>query len=356
MVELKNSGVEVIAVCRPGSKIYQFLSTRDLRCVFLPSYRKIDRSSIKLIRSLADECDARVFHVHFHRDIWLASLALRGDHQRKLYLSIYMGVGRKKDIFHRWIYSRVDGLFTSSQELNSRLPDLYPVAKEKIHYLPYGRRVADYAVDPEKRGMIRARHGISNEQIVVGTMVRLDPGKGVIDFAKSMEALNSEDRAHCRYIIVGEPTRKGSHKPGESPYEEHCERYYQEILAYIRKQGLVDKFVFVGFQEDTIGYLSAMDIFVFPSKDELYSLVVLDAMCLRLPIVAARAGGNLHQITDSVSGLFYEVSNSGDLARKIATYLHSPDLRRAHGNAARRFVEKEHSMKEIINRLMLFYA
>jgi glycosyltransferase involved in cell wall biosynthesis len=356
MIELRNNGVDVIAICKPGSRIQQYLSANNINCEPLPSYRKIDFASIKRIKFLIAKHDIKVLHVHFHRDIWSASIALRSDTKRKLYLSIYMGVGRKRDIFHRWVYSRVDGVFTSSRELNSRLHELYPINKEKIHYLPYGITIDNYSVDPVKRTEIRSRHGFSVNDIVVGTMIRIDPGKGVMDFVKSITLLDPKFYKNVKYFIVGEPTRKASSIPGESPFEKHSEAYYREILAFILENNLNDKVVFTGYKEDAIGYLGAMDIFVFPSRDELYSLVVLEAMCLRLPIVAARAGGNISQIEDDKSGLLYNVADSDDLATELTRYIESPELRREHGNEARRFVEKEHSMKEIISRLMLFYG
>jgi glycosyltransferase involved in cell wall biosynthesis len=356
MIELSKVGVNIIAICKPGSKIYEHLSAHNIKCESMPGYDKLNFAAVKRIKSLITEHDAKVLHVHFHRDIWPASMALRSDNKRKLYLSIYMGVGRKKDILHRWIYSRVNGVFTSSRELNSRLPELYPINKERIHYLPYGRTISDYSIDPVNRAEIRSRHGFSEDETVVGTMIRIDPGKGVMDFVKSIALLDPKIRKKVKYLIVGEPTRKASSIPGESPYERNSEVYYREILAFILKNDLNDTIIFTGYKEDAIGYLSAMDIFVFPSRDELYSLVVLEAMCLRLPIVAAKAGGNISQIEDDRSGLLYEVADSGDLARKLTRYIESPELRKEHGEEARRFVEKEHTMKEIINRLLLFYV
>ncbi|MFI5250952.1 MAG: glycosyltransferase family 4 protein [Bacteroidota bacterium] len=356
MIELNKAGVNVIAVTKPNSKIHQFLSARGIQCEFLPGYGKIDIGAVKTVQLLIKRYKVQVVHVHFHSDVWIASIAVRKDRRTKLYLSIYMGVGKKRDIFHRWIYSRVDGIFSSSLDLNSRLHTLYPVNKEKIHYLPYGRIVDDYVIDSTKREEIRTRHRINPDDLVAGTMVRIDTGKGVIDFIKSFMYLSEADRTKLKFLIVGEPTRKATQVTGESPFESHSENYYREMIDYVNRNNLSEKIIFTGYQDDTIGYLSAMDIFVFPSRDELYSLVVLDAMCMHLPVVAARAGGNLKQITDGVNGMLFNVADSSDLAAKLTCYIASPVLRQEHGNAARRFVEKEHSMKQIVNRLMLFYG
>jgi len=281
---------------------------------------------------------------------------MRNDASRKLFLSIYMGVNRKNDPFHRWIYSRVDAIFTSSEELNERLPSLYPVPKEKIHFLPYGRNIAQYSVDRSRRIAIRASLGVREDEILVGTMVRIDPGKGALDFARSILYLDKSIAHRVRYAVIGEPTRKAHPGAHESLYEKNSEEYLAAIQELVRKESLEQRVLLPGFQADLVGTLSALDIFVFPSRDEMYSLVILDAMCMGLPVVAARAGGTMWQIKDGVSGLLYEVGNSADLAAKLGRYLEDPELRQKHGAAAREFVIQRHSMQSTISELLRWYG
>mgnify|MGYP003339619172 CR=1 FL=1 len=266
-----------------------------------------------------------------------------------------MGVNPKNDIFHRWIYSRVDAIFTSSEEMNSRLHTLYPVPKEKIHFLAYGRKLDEYRIEASRRNEIRKTLRVNENEILIGTMVRIDPGKCVMDFARSFLYLDKELRRKVKYIIIGEPTRKSHVKPGESPFEPHCLTYQEEIRSFIDSEGFSENIIVLGYQSKLTDYLGAMDLFVFPSRDELYSLVVLDAMAMGLPVVAARAGGNLRQITDGMNGRHFEVSNSQDIAENLTDYLLHPELRLQHGKAARIFVEQEHDMKKTLRTLMKFY-
>jgi len=355
MKELQHAGCDVLAICKPDSKIHRFLSDAGIETIVLPSYSVVSIRAIRTIRSILRERHVDVVHVHFHKDIWVASLALRGDTERRLFLSIYMGVPKKNDPWHRFIYKRVDAIFTSSQELNRRLPQLYPVPSSKIHFLPYGRYIDRYVSDERKRNDIRRQFGVQQNDILVGTMVRIDPGKGVMDFARSFSYIDPEERKKIKYLIVGEPTRKGKANPHESPFEEHCVSYLRDIEAFIAAEGFERNIFLAGFQSDLTGYLSAMDVFVFPSRDEMYSLVVLDAMGMGLPVVAARAGGNLDQIEEGKSGLFFDVADSRDAAEKIMNYVRDPELRRRHGEQARVFVERRHDINATITTLLDFY-
>ncbi len=355
MLELKNAGGEVYAICSHKSKVESFLIENRIRYTHLPSYSAVSLASVRFIKSLIRQRDIQVLHAHFHKDIWPASLAIWGEKEKKLFLSIYMGVPRKNDILHRFIYHRVNAIFTSSKELGDRLPSLYPVPRSKIHFLPYGRRIENYRRDETRRIEVRSKYKVRPEEILVGTMVRIDPGKGVMDFARSFPYIDGSLREKTKFMIVGEPTRRGRGMPGESPYEPVCEEYLRGLEKFISNEGLSEKILLTGFQDDLVAYLSAFDVFVFPSRDELYSLVVLDAMCMGLPVVAARSGGNIRQITDGVSGLLYEVANSKDLATKLELYLRQPSLRVQHADKARQFVQDAHSMDDAVRSLLGFY-
>jgi hypothetical protein len=355
MIELRRAGRKVIAICAPGSRIESTLKEHGVDCRSFPGKSKLSPASIIYLRRLLADEDVGSVHVHFHRDIWIPSIAMRNDTSRKLFLSIYMGVGKKNDPFHRWIYRRVDAIFTSSEELNDRLPLLYPVPKQKIHFLPYGRDIEKYVTDPSRRRAIRASLGVGHDEILAGTMVRIDPGKGALDFARSILYLDKRVAQRVRYAVIGEPTRKAHPAAGESPYEPHSEEYLAAIEDLVKKESLEHKVLLPGFQADLVGTLSALDIFVFPSRDEMYSLVILDAMCMGLPIVAARAGGTLWQIEDGVNGLLYDVGDSADLAAKLARYIGDADLRAQHGTAAKEFVRRRHSMQNTIRELLWWY-
>jgi glycosyltransferase involved in cell wall biosynthesis len=355
MSELKKAGVNVFAVCKSKSKIEKYLIDHEVPYSCIPSSFLISLSSIRFLRSLIRQQRANVVHVHFHKDIWVASPALILNKKIKLFISIYMGVGAKNDLLHKIIFKRLNGIFTSSPELNSKLHHLYPVPSNKIHLFPYGRILKDYKIDIEKRNAIRKQHNVNPHDILVGTMVRIDPGKGVRDFIESFIHLKKHSQNKVKYIVVGEPTRKGHVKSNASPFESHCQEYHKQIQDFISKNKLEKKIICAGFQKDIIGYLSAMDIFVFPSRDEMYSLVMLDAMAIGLPIVAAGSGGNLLQVNHGINGLLYETANSADMAQKIETYIENPDLMKEHKEEARKFVEDNHDMKKCIEQLINHY-
>src|SRR5690625_6461473 len=63
--------------------------------------------------------------------------------------------------------------------------------------------------------------------------------------------------------------------------------------------------------EELASAFASADAFIFPSVTETLGLVILEGMASGLPVVAARSGPTMEQVTDGVDGLLFD---SGDEA------------------------------------------
>ena len=64
-------------------------------------------------------------------------------------------------------------------------------------------------------------------------------------------------------------------------------------------------------------WMNACDLFVLPSLDEAFGLVLLEALACGKPIVASRAGGILNVVKGSDYGILVEAEDSEALAEAI---------------------------------------
>lgn len=103
---------------------------------------------------------------------------------------------------------------------------------------------------------------------------------------------------------------------------------------------------FAGTATHFAGYLSgrplseayaSADLFVFPSSQETYGLVITEAMAAGTPAVAARVGGVPEIIEDGVNGYSFAAGDGGGLAAGVEKALASPDKLAALSAAAREF-------------------
>src|SRR5579883_2832260 len=78
--------------------------------------------------------------------------------------------------------------------------------------------------------------------------------------------------------VVGDTT--------QSPYPAHAQQL-----------GVSDRVKFLGFRRDVAQLMGGADVFVFPSRYEACSLVLLEAIAAGLPVVAARTTGGTELLT-----------------------------------------------------------
>lgn len=102
-----------------------------------------------------------------------------------------------------------------------------------------------------------------------------------------------------------------------------------------RDLGLDGRVVFLGYRKDIPRLMQAADLFVFPSRYEACSLVLLEAAASGLPVVAGRTTGGTELLTPDCSVLLEDCEDARALASALQGLV--PDARRlrAMGAAAR---------------------
>ena len=89
---------------------------------------------------------------------------------------------------------------------------------------------------------------------------------------------------------------------------------------------------------DPMVELAEWDILLLPAREDPFPLVVLEAMAMGLPIVAARVGGIPEQLGDG-AGLLTAAEDVEEMAAAVVRLARSPELRASLGAAARRRVQ-----------------
>ena len=97
------------------------------------------------------------------------------------------------------------------------------------------------------------------------------------------------------------------------------------------------RIVFAGFQEDVGSWLAAIDLFVFPSREEGLGSSVLDAMLLGIPVIAAKVGGLPELIGDDQRGWLVEGHDPAIWCKKIAEVFSNPSQKKHRSEMALQF-------------------
>ncbi len=179
----------------------------------------------------------------------------------------------------------------------------------------------------------RRELGLGETARVVVTVCRLFPEKGPADLIRAV-ALVRQDEPEVRLVIVGEDmTPDGS--------------YVRELSELASELGLDEHVIFTGRRSDVPRLMAAADLFAMPSFEEPFGLVFLEAMAMKLPVVALDNGGTPEVVEDGRSGLLADPGNIGGLAAHIHRLLRDPHLRQTMGEYGRQQVEDRFTVERM---------
>jgi glycosyltransferase involved in cell wall biosynthesis len=156
---------------------------------------------------------------------------------------------------------------------------------------------------------------IPADATVIGTVARVTALKGIDDALKAFAGLLATF-PNLVYLVVGD----GDALPS-------CKALAADL-------GIADKVIFAGYQSDVSLYLSAMDLFLFPSLKEAMGIALVEAMAVGLPTVATNVGG-IPEVLSSDCGLMVEPRSPEALASATARMLSETGLAQKIGAAAR---------------------
>lgn len=187
----------------------------------------------------------------------------------------------------------IDGVISVSHAFGEYLTSFFP--NTPIHTVHNGLECSegfDYSLTClDKRG----------KYFNIFYMGRLEEVKGLKTLLYSFQQLY-EIHKECRLIIAGSGKIENSLK---------------RLARDLRIEGATS---FLGFidKNDKREYFNKADLFVVPSEYfETFGMVILEAMCFKVPVVASRVGGIPEVIIDGETGVLFESGSKDDLFQKI---------------------------------------
>ncbi len=185
--------------------------------------------------------------------------------------------------------------------------------------------------DPDRTDkVLRAELGFPMDTVVFTSQGRIVPRKGYVEMIRAVglvaERLSAEERARFRVVVFG-----------DTP-EDTRRNHLDECRALVQGLRLADVMSFVGYRADIKGFIADSDVVVVPSVyEDPLPRSVLEAMSLGRPIVAFGVGGIPEMVSHGTTGLLANgrPPDVDRMADHMLTYIRQPDLRVAHGVAAR---------------------
>ena len=337
---MQDRGISVFVVVPPHSPLEERAVALKLPVSRMaPAWKYGDlTASLRLGTILKRERIERVI-VMRSQDIHVCVLgSLAGPGSRLIFYQQMQSGHDKRDVFHSWIFSRLSLWMTLTPGMRRDVLLHTRMRPERVVVVPLGTDLGAFKPSLYRKKEARGRFGLPQNRTLVGVIGRLDIQKGQeVLLRAAPEVLRRHRDVH--FVLAGEETR------GESGYKSH-------LKELARSSGIESNVSFLPFTNDVARFLAALDVFVLPSFAETYGLVVIEAMAMKLPVIATNAGGVPEIITDRETGLLVEPRNSKEIADAIHRLLTRPSLRSRLGKSARAAALAKYDMDDCLDALL----
>jgi D-inositol-3-phosphate glycosyltransferase len=246
------------------------------------------------------------------------------------------------DIF---LMKRLKKTVVLNEFLREKLVQRKKVASNKLIAIGNGVDISAFKAGGSVKD-IRAIYNLDDRPIIlfVGAITRR---KGVEYIVKAADIIvNKLNRRDMQYAIVGRHLPNGPEN-----------KYFKKINSLIKTKNLNNdvKLLDIVPREDLIKLYALCDVFVLPSLEEGFGLVVTEAMASGKPIVGTNVSGIASQVNDGWNGFLVDPKNEQQLAEKILTLIDNNQLKTDFGKKSRLLVEEKFTWEKIAKDYENFY-
>lgn len=190
-------------------------------------------------------------------------------------------------------------------------------------------------VTREQKNALRAKSGLTSDDLLLGTVCRFDPIKNLPFMISSMPEIVKRV-PQAKLVLVG-----------EGPIRQNLEEMIQAL-------GMTRYVIIWPRREDIEDVMPQFDVYVCTSLSEGTSMTILEAMACGLPVIASSVGGNA-----SLVGEGGKLFSSKDLTSYVSAgceLLSNRDRRAIMGRLSRERAEQLFPLRRTIEHYEALYA
>lgn len=227
--------------------------------------------------------------------------------------------GPRRRLALAWATRLADRVQVNADAVARQLRSEENIAAEKIELVRNGIDLERF--DRRMRLPLEGQLPTPEGAKLVAVVANYHPVKGQEDVIRAIATL-SESHPELHLLLIGEGERRIA------------------LARLAAALGVSDRVHLLGHRADVPAILSRCELLISSSYAEGLSNSVIEGMAAGLPVVATAVGGNPELIDGEARGLLVPPRSSEQLAKGIATLADEPQRRRALGERARAFVEK----------------
>lgn len=159
--------------------------------------------------------------------------------------------------------------------------------------------------------------------------------KGLKALLEACSILQSQGYQDYTLVLVG----------GDKTSKEEQD-YKEELEAFITDRNLEERVVWTGFLEyGCLGpYFQQADVFVFPTLEDIWGMVVLEAMVFGKPILCSKWAGAAEMVVEGQNGYIFDAYAPEELAIAMQRFLDHPELIELMGKRSLQLISDKNAL------------
>jgi glycosyltransferase involved in cell wall biosynthesis len=212
----------------------------------------------------------------------------------------------------RLMAENADAFVTNSQGGKEYLTNVLKVDKDRVFARPYQI--------PDKQALLQSsiinNFDLSNNQhpvfLFIGQTIHR---KGLTFLLEACLLLENQGCRDYTLIVIGDGAQR------------------QELENWTRERGLENRVRFEGWVNyGSLGeYFQNTDIFIFPTLEDIWGMVVLEAMLFGKPIMCSKYAGVSEMIFPGDNGYIFDPSAPTEIAKLMRCFIDNPNLIKSMG-------------------------
>ncbi|MFJ5768869.1 glycosyltransferase family 4 protein [Psychrobacillus sp. NPDC093180] len=294
--------------------------------------KKVDWSILKYIKK--NYYDVIIVTSYAYLTEMVALLTLKFK-KIPYYLEIDGGLIRTDENYFKsklksFLISNAKGYFSPSKSSDDFLV-YYGADREQIYRYPFTslkrEDILNEVIQADEKSVLKKQLNIQEEKVVL-SVGRFIHGKG---FDVLLNACNEIGKDIGVYIVGGNPT--------------------DEYVKLKNKYNLTNVH-FIGFKtkEELKNYYKAADLFVLPTRGDVWGLVINEAMCHGLPVITTdKCVAGIELIENYRNGFIVPVDHSGELSEKMNIILEDMETKNNMSNQNLEVIRK-YTIENMVNK------
>ena len=331
---------QVVCLYSPGALAHE-LDELGIAVTACGKRQGFDLNALTQARRTVGKHATEVLHTHNAVAHYQAVLATCGLPMRQV-INTRHGMGanrraRRREWLYRRALARTNTVVTVCEAARNDAIRRGIVPSAKARVVPNGIHVETFqTASPGMHDRVARLLNLPEQTRIIGTVGRLNWTKDQLGLIRAFKRVHDQ-HADTALVLIGDGELRAS------------------LQQSAIDEGVADSVHFLGDRSDVRDWLQGLDMFVLSSMSEGYSMALLEASAVALPIVATQVGGNGEIVRDGINGCLVPAGNPAALADAMLALLRHPQHALALGQSARAWVERHGSLETMAMRYPQLY-